>query len=102
MQSIIQIIKVNDLKTGNKDGRAWEMQDAECILLEDTGAAREVGVLPIPKALRGDVKTGVYIGTFALRADLRSRRIEAVLTGLQPYAIKQGSPSVAAASAKTS
>ncbi|MDZ4073655.1 MAG: hypothetical protein U1E04_02770 [Hylemonella sp.] len=97
MQSIIQIIKVNDLKTGVKDGRTWEMQDAECILLEDTGAAREVGVLPIPKALRSDIKTGTFIGTFALRADLRSRRIEAVLTGLQPYAVKAASASAVSA-----
>lgn len=97
MQSIIQIIKVNDLKSGVKDGRSWEMQDCECILLEESGEAREVGVLPVPKSLRGSIKTGVFLGTFALRADLRSRRIEAVLTGLQPYAVKAAKPAAAAA-----
>lgn len=89
MQSIIQIIKVNDTKSGVKDGRPWEIQDAECILLNDDGTPSQVGVLSLPKDLRGQVKPGTYLGSFALRADLRSRRIEAVLTGLQPYATRK-------------
>jgi hypothetical protein len=89
MQSIIQIIKVNDKKSGVKDGRPWELQDCECIILKETGEPDQVGVLPLPKDLRDNVKVGTYIGSFAMRADLRSRRIEAVLTGLQPYAVKQ-------------
>lgn len=82
MQSIIQIIKVNDVKTGVKDGRNWEMQDAECLLLKEDNTPDQVGVLPIPKDLRGKVVPGVYTGTFALAADLRTRRIEARLTNL--------------------
>lgn len=89
MQSILQIIKVNEEKTGVKDGRPWAIQDCECILLKDTGEPDQVGVLSLPKDLRGKVVPGTFLGTFALRADLRSRRIEAVLTGLQPYAAKQ-------------
>jgi len=86
MQSILQILKVNEPRTGQKDGRPWEMQDAECLLLTAEGVVDQVGVLQIPKDLRGKVKEGVYMGSFALRPDMRSRRIEAVLTGLQPYA----------------
>lgn len=90
MQAIIQIIKVNEKRTGSKDGRAWEMQDSECILLNDDGTPSQVGVLPIPKELREKgVNPGTYTGTFALKADLRTRRIEAVLTGLAPYATKR-------------
>lgn len=89
MQSILQIIKVNDEKSGVKDGRPWAIQDCECILLKDTGEPDQVGVLSLPKDLRGKVIPGTFLGTFALRADLRSRRIEAVLTGLQPYATKK-------------
>lgn len=88
MQSILQILKVNDERSGTKDGRAWTMQDAECLLLKDTGELDQVGVLQIPRDLRGKVQPGVYLGTFALRPDMASRRIQAVLTGLQPYAIK--------------
>lgn len=101
MQSVIQIIKINELKTGVKEGRAWEMQDCECILLDDSGQPREVGVLPIPKALRGQVQVGTYIGSFALRADLRTRRIEASLTGLQVYEVKRVPPPAAPPAAST-
>jgi hypothetical protein len=97
MKSIIQIIKVNELRTGNKDGRTWEMQDAECILLNDDGDVESVGVLQLPKELRGNTKTGTYLGTFALRPNLSTRRIEAVLTGLQPYAVKAPRSSAATA-----
>ncbi|MBS0315630.1 MAG: hypothetical protein JSR49_00735 [Proteobacteria bacterium] len=85
MQAIIQVIKLNDLRSGVKDGRPWELQDAECILLNDKGEPDQVGVLSLPKDLRGKVERGTYTGSFALRASLRDRRIEAVLTGLVPY-----------------
>jgi hypothetical protein len=97
MQSILQIIKVNELRSGSKDGRAWEMQDAECILLDETGAPTQVGVLMLPKDLRGNATTGIYLGSFALRPNLSTRRIEAVLTGLQPYDIKRPTANKAAA-----
>ena len=96
MQSILQILKVNEERTGNKDGRPWAMQDAECLLLKETGEVDQVGVLMIPKDLRGTVTPGHYLGTFALRPNMASRRIEAVLVGLTPYAVK-GTPQPAKA-----
>jgi len=84
MQSIVQIVKVNELRRGEKNGRAWELQDAECILLDELGAATQVGVLMIPRELRGSAVPGLFAGTFALKPDFASRRIEAVLTGLTP------------------
>ena len=83
MQAIIQILKVNDLRTGTKDGRTWEMQDAECALLTEDGAFDQVGVLMIPKALRGQVKPGIYTGGYAMQPD-RDRRISPVLVSLIP------------------
>lgn len=80
--ALIRIFKVNEARSGNKDGRAWEMQDAECALLTEAGEVDQIGVLMVPKELRNNVKPGDYTGTFALKPDLRSRRIEAVLTGL--------------------
>ena len=99
MQSIIRILKLNDLKKGisAKTGRPYEMQDAECLLLKDTGEVDQVGVLQIPKDLRGELKEGDYIGTFALRPDMASRRINAVLTGLQPYSVGKAAPSASTA-----
>lgn len=84
--SLLQIIKVNALKTGVKDGRTWELQDTECILLNEDGSFSQVGVLVLPKEYRGDnaPPVGIYRGEFILQPDLRSRRIEAKLVALHP------------------
>lgn len=84
--AFIQIIKVNEARSGTKDGRAWSMQDCECLLLNDKGEPEQVGVLSLPKEMMGDKapKPGHYTGSFALRSGLRDRRIEAVLTALVP------------------
>lgn len=102
LTSIIKIIKVNERRTGSKDGRAWEMQDAECILLDEHGEEQQVGVLSLPKHLRGDAapQRGIYLGSFALQAGLRDRRIEAILTGLQPYDVRRPAAPAAKASAQ--
>ena len=102
--ALIQVIKVNDPRSGVKDGRPWSMQDAECLLLDDAGNPSMVGVLSLPKELMsesvgGQVKhkvlPGVYTGAFALRSGLRDRRIEAVLTSLTAVN-KQPAPKAAA------
>lgn len=89
LTSIIQILKVNEKRTGNKNGRDWAMQDAECALLNDTGELEQVGGLELPKELMGDAapKPGVYLASFALRAGMRDRKIVAVLTALTPYTV---------------
>lgn len=98
MQSIIRIFKVNEVRkgVGRESGKPYEMQDAECCLLKDTGEIDQVGVLTLPKELTGEdangrprVAPGDYIGTFALKSGMKDRKIGAVLVGLQPYAVKQ-------------
>lgn len=87
MNSFLQILKLNEARSGIKNERKWEMQDAECIIFDEAGAVDQVGVLMIPKALMGKVEPGTYSGSFALRANTSrdgQRRIEAVLTGLVP------------------
>lgn len=92
--ALIQVIKVNDPRSGVKEGRPWKMQDAECLLLDENGQPSMVGVLSLPKELMSDelgkdqfkhkVQPGIYTGAFALKSGLRDRRIEAVLTSLTP------------------
>ena len=85
MQTIIQILKVNEARSGNKDGREWSMQDCECILLNDDGSVGEVGVCSLPKDLIGKTNPGHYTATFTLAANKSregQRRIEARLVGL--------------------
>ncbi|WP_343593349.1 hypothetical protein [Paracidovorax wautersii] len=98
--SVLQILKVNDLRSGSKDGRAWQMQDAECILLGDSGEVQQVGVLQLPRHLVGEAAPapGTYVGGFALQAGMRDRRISAVLVSLQPYTTGRAASSKPAAS----
>jgi hypothetical protein len=86
MQSVIQVLKVNDTRKGvsRKTGNPYEMQDAECMLLTADGVCESVGVLQIPRELMGKVQPGIFTGSFALRPNMSSRRIEAVLTHLTP------------------
>lgn len=101
LTSILQILKTNEKRTGVKDGRSWESQDCECVLLSDTGEMEQVGVLRLPKDMMGDAapKPGIYLGAFALRAGMKDRQIAAVLTSLTPYAVgKASKPSSATAS----
>jgi hypothetical protein len=88
MQSLIQILKVNEARSGvsKSSGKPWTIQEAECLLLKDDGSVDQVGVLTVPRELVGKVAVGTFMGSFALAASYRDRRIEAVLTGLQPYA----------------
>lgn len=98
--ALLEIFKVNDVKSGQKDGRPWELQDAECALLTEGLTIEQVGVLSIPRDLRGKVQPGRYTGAFTLRADLRTRRIEAVLVGLTPLPpVKPAAPAAPAVKA---
>jgi len=86
MNSILQILKVNESRKGvaKDSGKPWEMQDAECVILDEAGNPESVGVLLIPKSLMGSVQPGIFLGSFSLRAGMRDRRIEAELVGLRP------------------
>lgn len=90
LTSIIQILKVNELRKGNKNGRDWAMQDAECMLLNDSGELEQVGVLQLAKDMTGEFapKPGIYSASFALRAGMQDRKIGAVLTALIPFPVK--------------
>lgn len=102
LTSIVQILKINELRKGvsTRTNRPYEMQDAECALLDESGEIQQVGVLQLPRDMTGEraPSKGVYLGAFALQASLKDRRIGAVLTDLRPYAA-QRSPSAAAAAA---
>jgi hypothetical protein len=95
MQSLIEILKINDVKSGvSKSGKPYKLQDAECILRADDGSPQHVGVLNLPRHMVDEAapKPGLYSGTFTLQASYVDRRIEAVLTGLTPVSPRSLSP----------
>lgn len=89
--SYIKVIKVNDVRKGTskKSGNPYEMQDAECLLLDEAGVPSTVGVLMIPKDLMGKVVPGDYAASFTLGVDME-RRITARVTELRPVKIEAG------------
>jgi len=89
MNVFLQILKLNPIREGigRQSGQPYRMQDAECLILDDKGDVDQVGVLMLSKEQVGITQPGVYLGSFAMRANTSEkggRKIEAVLTGLQP------------------
>src|SRR5471030_488997 len=89
MNVFLQILKLNPIRegTGKVSGNPYRMQDAECMILDDKGEVDQVGVLMLSKDQVGKTDPGIYLGSFAMRANTSKdggRKIEAVLTGLQP------------------
>jgi len=81
--SVVQILKVNEPRSGiGKNNKAWQMQEAECILLDGDGAVSQVGVLDVPKDMIGNIVPGTYTATFSLAAHYQTRKIESRLTNL--------------------
>ena len=89
MNVFLHILKVNAIREGlsKATNQPWRMQDAECMILDDKGEVDQVGVLMLSKDQVGKTDPGIYLGSFAMRANTSKdggRKIEAVLTGLQP------------------
>ena len=82
--SIIQIIKVGPVQDKTYEGRAYQVQECECILVNQDGTPESVGVLRLDDKMRGAAApaVGTYTATFALRPNAKDRKIGAVLTGL--------------------
>jgi len=83
--SILQVLKLNEPRAWNMDGRSGMSHSAECLLLNDDWTVDQVGVLKIRgEELIAKTKVGIYTASFAMRANPSSRVIEAVLTDLTP------------------
>lgn len=91
MQSLLQVLAVNEPRTGEKDGRKWQSQDVEAITRGEDGSYGKSGRMRLPKDLVGAVTPGLYMASFCLDRD-ESRegggRLVSKLVGLQPYALK--------------
>jgi hypothetical protein len=89
MNVFLQILKVNEVRSGigKTSGNPYRMQDCECLILDDKGDVDQVGVLMLSKDQVDKTFPGIYLGSFAMRANTSEkggRKIEAVLTALSP------------------
>lgn len=89
--SLIQIIKVGPVQNREYDGRKYDVQECECILLNDDGTPEAVGVLRLSESMRGDKapQLGTYSAKFSLMPSPKDRKIGAVLTGLTPFVARK-------------
>lgn len=94
MQSTIQIFKLDEVKKGvsKKTGNPYEIHTAQAALIDAAGNIDTVGVLDIPQSLREQVKPGVYTGSFSMKTNFQTGRIESVLTGLTPAPVRSVVP----------
>lgn len=84
MQSLLQILVINTKAIAAKgDRKAFDLVEAECLLLNDDGTPVKVGGLRIPEVLKPVAKPGIFLGTFALEVSWKDRSIGAVLSGLR-------------------
>lgn len=95
MSSLIQILKVGAVQDKKWEGREYQVQEAECVLLNQDGELESVGVLRLSEAFRKDPPArGTYQAVFSLVASPKDRRIGAIVTGLTPVpagAVKRAS-----------
>jgi hypothetical protein len=85
--SKIQILLVGPVQDKKWEGRAYQVQEAECIMLNDDGSPQGVAVLRLDDSMRGDKapKAGLFTASFTLRANPKDRRLEARLAGLVAF-----------------
>lgn len=90
---ILQILKIDDLKTGvSESGRPWSRLSCEVMLLTEKDGKyvpADVGRIAIPEAMRDGLKVGTYSGTFSLGVqtfgdEKEKHEVSARLTGLTP------------------
>lgn len=92
MQSLLQILAVNDVRDGQSGDRKWQSQTVEAAVLDDTGKPVKVGRLRVPKDLIGKVEAGIFMGSFALDRDETREGggyLVSRLVGLQPYSVRK-------------
>ena len=83
--SKVQILLVNPVRELTaKSGTKFSVQDAETVILDDTGAPIVVGPLGLPRELVGKVVPGVYDGTFQWERDYKTGRLVNNLLSLSP------------------
>jgi len=88
--SKINILKVGPVQDKSYEGRSYQIQEAECVMLNDDGSVEGVAVLRLGEKMRGEnaPKPGYFTAAFTLRANPKDRRLEASLAGLTPFEVK--------------
>lgn len=89
MPAFIQILLVGQLTPKTYEGRSYNTQEAECVLLDENGETLQIGVLRFSEKFQKEPPTkGLYRPVFSMVASPKDRKIGAVITDLQPVDAK--------------
>ena len=76
LPAFIKVLVVQPLKEGvGKTGKPYKFQEVDCIALDENGEALQVGVLPVPNKLIGQITEGTYSPVYGMRVDFQTRKI---------------------------
>lgn len=104
LPSFIQVLVAQPIRKGisKKNGQPYEMQEADCVMLDEDGTLLQVGVMTVPREQMGKLEPGVYQPSFGISVNFQSRVITPVLMGLTAVrrAPSAAAPAAPASSAK--
>lgn len=99
LPAFIRVLVVQPIKSGtSKNGKPYQLQEVDCIALDENGEALQVGVLPLPNSLLGSITEGTYSPVYGMRVDFQTRKIAPSIVGLNRVENRQrvASPSKSA------
>lgn len=98
LMSKVQILLLTEPRElPTKSGGKFQIQDAETVILDDSGAAVVVGPLAVPRDLIGKLVPGLYDASFKWERDYKSGRLVSTLVSLTAF-VSAPRPSAAAPS----
>ena len=86
LPAFIKVLIVQEVRKGNskRTGQAYEMQEIDCMTLDENGVEMQVGVMQVPPPLLGKITRGVYVPVYGMRVDFASRGIKPAIVDLTP------------------
>ena len=95
LPAFIRVLIVQEVRKGvGKTGKPYEMQEIDCMTLDQDGVEMQVGVMQVPTPLLGKITRGVYAPVYGMRVDFASRGIKPAIVDLTP--VPTGAPGRAA------
>ena len=86
LPAYIKVLIVQEVRKGNskRTGQPYEMQEIDCMTLDQDGVEMQVGVMQVPAPLMGKISRGTYAPVYGMRVDFASRSIKPAIVDLTP------------------
>lgn len=86
LPAFIRVLIVQEVRKGvsKRTGTPFEMQEIDCMTLDENGVEMQVGVMQVPAPLLGKITRGTYAPVYGMRVDFASRGIKPAIVDLTP------------------